>query len=67
MKLIDYLSETKQTYREFGALLGQSAPNICRYALGKRLPPVGVAVAIQRITGGLVTPEDFVRAADEAA
>jgi transcriptional regulator with XRE-family HTH domain len=54
-----YLSQTKLTYAEFGALIGRSRSEICRFALGKRSPTVEIALRIQKATDGLVKPEDF--------
>ena len=60
MKLSEHLSMTGQTYKQFGSLAGCSASEICRFANGTRTPTLEKAVAIERATGGLVTPADFV-------
>ncbi|MDE8344654.1 MAG: hypothetical protein POH28_00560 [Acidocella sp.] len=59
VKLISYLKESKQTYAQFGVQIGRSASDICRFALGKRVPSLEIALAIEKATGGIVTPAEL--------
>ena len=59
MQLREYLDQERITYREFAEKLGihiQTAKNI---AYGVRKPGLGLALQIEELTGGKVTPREL--------
>jgi DNA-binding transcriptional regulator YdaS (Cro superfamily) len=60
MKLRDYLSEKNLTYAQFGSLIGAGKSQVCRWAVGSRVPSLQMSIAIESATNGLVTARDFV-------
>ena len=59
MKIHEYLSATGLSQDEFARKVGVSQATISRYASGLRTPRLPHALAILTVTGGRVTPEDF--------
>jgi transcriptional regulator with XRE-family HTH domain len=59
MKLKDYLASKSITAAEFGRRIKVSQAAVTRYAAGDRIPEPGVMRRIARITGGIVSPNDF--------
>ena len=62
MKLGAYLEQTKQSYRDFANKIDGSAPQLCRWINGQRLPTLHQIVRIQRATDGHVTALDWLPA-----
>lgn len=60
MKLDAYLTKQNLTAAEFGRRIGLDGISMWKIRTGKRLPTLPQAVAIQRVTEGKVTAEDFV-------
>lgn len=60
MRLSEYLERAGISYTEFARRLGVSRHTVSRYASGERVPRPEIQQAIFRLTGGLVTPSDFV-------
>ena len=58
MKLKDYLSMNSLTQKQFAELVGVDQTQISRYLRGG-WPERKTAIAIMEVTGGAVTPEDF--------
>lgn len=59
MKLSDFLSEHKLSHAEFGRKIERSAAAVSRYVSGSRIPRPDDMVKIIDVTGGAVTPNDF--------
>ena len=49
----------KTTQEAFGDLVGVSGTQINRLVKGKRIPSLRLAKRITKVTGGMVTPDDF--------
>jgi transcriptional regulator with XRE-family HTH domain len=60
MKLRDYLAEKNLTYEQFGFLIGVGKSQVCRWAIGSRVPSLQMSLAIEAATAGQVTARDFV-------
>lgn len=58
-KLRRWRQELEKSQVEAGALLGVSAAAWCYWEKGRRLPPPKRAAALQELTGGAVTVEDW--------
>lgn len=67
MTLAEYLSTKQMTDEAFGTLVGLSQPQVNRLRRGKSKPGWDVLRRISDATDGLVTANDFMSAADEAA
>jgi transcriptional regulator with XRE-family HTH domain len=61
MTLHEYLRQNKIPLREMAAMLGRDASEVSRWATGRRVPPLEIALEIQRATNGAVEPQSFVR------
>jgi transcriptional regulator with XRE-family HTH domain len=59
MKLKDYLASKSITAAEFGRRIKVSQAAVTRYAAGDRIPEPDIMRRIARITGGIVSPNDF--------
>lgn len=59
MKLASYLDAKEITRRAFADLIGVSEVAICRYINGDRVPRRKEMARIIDVTGGEVTPNDF--------
>lgn len=61
MKLIDYMAEHSLTTEAMAAKIGDaSASGVTKWMRGERLPRVEQLRRIFEVTGGAVTPNDFV-------
>lgn len=67
MQLAEYLKAQELSDQEFAELIGTSRQVIHRYRTGKRFPRKKVRDQIFRVTGGLVTPADFLEVLDAEA
>lgn len=67
MQLADYLSRHGLTHQAFADLIGTTQVSVGRYIRGQRFPCRGVLARIKEVTGGAVTPDDFVAAAESRA
>ena len=65
MTLSQYLKMNGLRYAEFAARIGRSEATVSRLVRGLHRPDWDTMEAIQKETGGAVTPNDFVR--DSAA
>lgn len=63
MKLQTYLENHKLSHADFAALLGVSEFGVRKWAREERMPRRKALRRIQEVTGGQVTPADFVGAA----
>ncbi len=61
MTLTEYLKTHRITATQFAALIGRSKSFVSRIRTGDAAPSLETLQAIQRITGGQVTPADFSR------
>ena len=59
MKLAQYMSENKIIEAVLAKKLNKHRSVIGRYRSGKVIPPLRIAKAIQKITKGAVTMEDW--------
>jgi transcriptional regulator with XRE-family HTH domain len=59
MILKEYIEEKKITQADFGHLVGVSHVQIHRLIHGKRTPSFKLAKRIEKVTGGLVTTDDY--------
>lgn len=60
MTLSDFLTEAQLTHAEFGRKIQTTQATVSRYANGSRVPRPAVMARIQAVTGGRVTPNDFI-------
>jgi transcriptional regulator with XRE-family HTH domain len=67
MRLTEYLRRQKMSQSAFSRKLGMAQPTVNRYCLGERVPIPEMLVKIERITGGMVRVEDFVKATRQRA
>lgn len=61
MTLTEYLTTHRITATQFAALIGRSKSFVSRIRTGDAAPSLETLQAVQRVTGGQVTPADFVR------
>lgn len=61
MRLRDFLHNTCQTQRELAEKLGVTIVTVNRWCNGARIPSARFMGKIKRLTGGLVTADDFYR------
>lgn len=59
MNLREYLDENRITYREFAEKLGIHLQSLKNIAYGVRKPGLGLALRIEELTGGKVTPRSL--------
>jgi len=59
MYLQEYLSNQGLTQSAFASMIGISRVQVNRLIKGKRAPSLKVAKRIERVTGGLVTTDDY--------
>lgn len=59
MNLKEYLEEKRLTYREFAEKLGIRTQSLQTIVYGKRKPSLDLAVKIQELTEGAITPKDL--------
>ncbi len=59
MNVKKYLDEKRLTYREFAEKLGVSAQYLQNIAYGKRKPSLDLAVKIEELSNGKLTPRDL--------
>ena len=59
MHLKEYLSKKKITQVDFGKLVGISKSHVNKLVKEKKIPSLKLTKKINRVTGGLVGPEDF--------
>lgn len=59
MYLPDYLESRQFLYKEFSNLIGVSVSTLSNYICKKRLPPLDIAIRIEDVTKGKVTPRDL--------
>lgn len=59
MTLGEYLRLHNVTQRHFAALIGRTPPTINGWLSGYRTPRLEDLLAIERLTEGAVTPQDF--------
>ncbi|WP_085595902.1 helix-turn-helix transcriptional regulator [Thalassospira sp. MCCC 1A01428] len=59
MKLKQWLSQTQVSRSEFAKRLGVSKSVVTKWCNGEVMPRSIPLIAIYRITGGLVSPNDF--------
>ena len=64
MKLKDWLDREKISPAVFAERIGTGPVAVYRYLNGVRTPKPAIMLAIQRETGGAVTPADFYPASD---
>ncbi len=67
MTLTEYLTTHRITAAQFAALIGRSKSFVSRIRTGDAAPSLETLQAIQRVTGGQVTPADFSRRAKTEA
>ena len=67
MKLKEWRQNENITATDFGRRIGVSHAAILRYEAGARMPRPAQMAAIQRETGGAVTPADFYAEPERAA
>lgn len=63
MTLTEYLTTHRITAAQFATLIGRSKSFVSRIRTGDAAPSLETLQAIQRVTGGQVTPADFCRRA----
>lgn len=61
MTLSDFLAEEQLTHAEFGRIIQTTQAAVSRYTNGSRIPRPAVMARIQAVTGGRVTPNDFIQ------
>lgn len=59
MNLKEYLEEHRLTYREFAEKLGIRLQSLQGVVYGTRKPSLDLAVKIEELTGGEITPKDL--------
>lgn len=59
MKLAAYLAKKKMSQTDFAVAAKISAPMVCRYISGERLPSSKTMKLILAATNGVVKPNDF--------
>nr|VFK43191.1 MAG: DNA-binding transcriptional regulator, XRE-family HTH domain [Candidatus Kentron sp. SD]VFK48807.1 MAG: DNA-binding transcriptional regulator, XRE-family HTH domain [Candidatus Kentron sp. SD]VFK80623.1 MAG: DNA-binding transcriptional regulator, XRE-family HTH domain [Candidatus Kentron sp. SD] len=59
MELKEYLLMKKLSQENFAKLVGVSGPQINRLVKGRRTPSLRLTKRIIKVTGGMVTPDDF--------
>ena len=59
MKLHLYLAEHAKTAAQFADEIGIDYSTVTRWLTGASLPKWSTLIAIERVTGGLVRPDDF--------
>jgi len=59
MTISEFLDHTGMTATKFAAMIGRSKSFVSRLHNGKAAPSLETLQAIQKVTGGLVTPADF--------
>jgi hypothetical protein len=59
MRLNKFLTKNGVPHATFAGCIGVSEEALRRYLLGDRLPVWPVLVRIEKLTGGAVTPNDF--------
>lgn len=62
-----YLQQNNVSYEAFAARLGVSAMSVSRWARGQNFPRKETLQRIKQETGGLVTPDSFLKESSEAA
>lgn len=67
MKLSEYLTTSGQKATDFASKIECEPSTITRILRGERKPSVSLAVKIEEMTAGQVTPRDFIDAPIEAA
>jgi transcriptional regulator with XRE-family HTH domain len=67
MKLRDYLNANALTLDQFAGRIGKTAATVSRIARGINKPDWDTLEAIERETGGSVTPNDFLPALPDGA
>lgn len=60
MRFDDWMIREGETNPGFGEKAGWSGETVRRYRVGKREPDAGAMAVIFRLTGGEVTPNDWV-------
>ena len=58
-KLAAFLSSNKIKQADFAQIVGASQPTISRLMAGTVMPSLALAVAIERETGGVIKPSDW--------
>jgi transcriptional regulator with XRE-family HTH domain len=61
MKLKDFLKKTGKTQAEFAKELGLAENTVSRYVSAGRVPLPKIMQKIKELTGGKVTPNDFIQ------
>lgn len=61
MKLADYLNQKRGRAAELAAQLDVAHSTVMRWARGEHMPTLRDCAALERLTGGTVTAEDFLR------
>ncbi len=64
MKLAEYIDLNAIDKREFACLIGVTVVSLNRYLSGERRPEWPVLAVIRKVTGGQVTPNDFLEVDD---
>lgn len=59
MKLSEYLSEERGRQAELVKAINAHAPDVSRWADGKRPVPIPMATKIEKFTNGIVTRKDL--------
>ena len=67
MKLAIYLQTKNMSDAEFGRLIDTGRQTVWRYKTGERFPTNRMLVKIFKVTGGKVTPNDFMYAPSDRA
>ncbi|MGR4927336.1 helix-turn-helix domain-containing protein [Bradyrhizobium sp. CAR08] len=67
MKLSDWITREGLSHQEVGDRIGKSQAAVSRYVAGKRMPDEETLIKIFEVTGGEVSPNDFVALPDLAA
>lgn len=60
MQLREYLDQNRITYREFAEELGIHLQSLKNIAYGVRKPGLGLALKIEQLTNGAVTPKELI-------
>jgi hypothetical protein len=60
MRFDDWMSKTETSNAAFGLRAGWTGETVRRYRNGSRQPDLAAMATIFDLTGGLVTPNDFV-------
>lgn len=59
MDLKEYLEDKRLTYREFAEKLGIRTQSLQSVVYGSKKPSLDLAVKIEELTGGAITPKDL--------